>query len=50
MAEYDYIGSEVKRIRKEMGISQAELAEKSNVSIDTIRRLENGYNLSLIHI
>lgn len=45
MAEYDYIGSEVKRIRKEMGISQAELAEKSNVSIDTIRRLENGYNL-----
>lgn len=45
MAEYDYIGSEVKRIRKEMGISQAELAEKSNVSIDTLRRLENGYNL-----
>ncbi len=45
MAEYDYIGSEVKRIRKEMGISQAELAEKSNVSIDTLRRLENGYTL-----
>lgn len=45
MAEYDYIGSEIKRIRKEMGISQAELAEKSNVSIDTLRRLENGYNL-----
>ena len=45
MAEYDYIGSEVKRIRKEMGISQAELAEKSNVSIDTLRRIENGYTL-----
>lgn len=45
MAEYDYIGSEIKRIRKEMGISQAELAEKSNVSIDTLRRLENGYTL-----
>lgn len=45
MAEYDYIGSEVKRIRKEMGISQAELAEKSSVSIDTLRRLENGYTL-----
>lgn len=45
MIDYDYIGSEIKRIRKEMGLSQAKLAAKSNVSIDTIRRLENSYTL-----
>lgn len=45
MIDYSYIGSEIKRIRKEMGLSQSKLAEKSNVSIDTIRRLENSYTL-----
>lgn len=45
MIDYSYIGSEIKIIRKEMGLSQAKLAEKSNVSIDTIRRLENGHTL-----
>lgn len=45
MIDYSYIGSEIKIIRKEMGLSQAKLAEKSNVSIDTIRRLENVHTL-----
>lgn len=42
MAETTAIGKNIKRLRKEMGLSQRELAEASGVSRTTISALEGG--------
>lgn len=38
----DYIGSTIKKRRKELGITQATLAELAEVSKNTIYKLERG--------
>lgn len=37
------LGDEIKRLRKERGISQEELASMANISRATLSKLENGY-------
>ena len=38
----DRLGSELRRIREERGLTVEELAEKSGVSVTTIRSVERG--------
>ena len=38
----DYIGNEIRNIRKEKKLTQEELAFAADLSVDTIRRLESG--------
>lgn len=45
MTDVEILGKEVKRIRDERGISVKELAEKSDVNEQTIRKLEAGKNI-----
>ncbi len=44
--DYSYdtsaIGARIKRLRKQNGDTQAVLAEKLQVSVDTVKRMENG--------
>ncbi len=37
------LGSTIKRLRKENGLTQAELAKQANISRQTLSKLENGY-------
>ncbi|EMW5549934.1 helix-turn-helix transcriptional regulator [Enterococcus faecalis] len=43
-SDYEYIGSEIKRIRKSKGLSQKDLAKIADISEESIRRIENNYN------
>lgn len=47
-------GMKLKDIRVNLGYSQAEVSKKTNINIDTIRKIENGYSLprydTLIHL
>ena len=36
------VGSTIRRLRKEKNMTQAELAERADVSLDTIKSVENG--------
>ena len=45
MTDVEVLGKEVKRIREERGISVKELAEKSGVNEQTLRKLEAGKNV-----
>ncbi len=42
--DYEYIGSEIKRIRKSKGLSQKDLAMYAGISEESLRRIENNYN------
>lgn len=44
LSDYEYIGSEIKRIRKSKGLSQKDLAKIADISEESIRRIENNYN------
>lgn len=53
---YQIIAGNIRRGRKWLRISQAELAERANVSVDTIKSVENGRRtmsldtyLSIVH-
>lgn len=37
------IGERIRQLRQKIGLSQAELAEKTGVSLNTINRIENGH-------
>lgn len=43
-SDYEYIGSEIKRIRKSKGLSQKDLSKIVDISEESIRRIENNYN------
>ena len=43
-SDYEYIGSEIKRIRKSRGVSQKDLANIAEISEESLRRIENNYN------
>lgn len=43
-SDYEYIGSEIKRIRKSKGLSQKDLAKIADISEESLRRIENNYN------
>ena len=43
-SDYEYIGSEIKRIRKSKGLSQKDLAKIADISEESISRIENNYN------
>lgn len=43
-SDYEYIGSEIKRIRKSKGLSQKDLAKIANITEESLRRIENNYN------
>ncbi|MCB0540285.1 MAG: helix-turn-helix transcriptional regulator, partial [Bacteroidetes bacterium] len=40
----DYIANKIIEVRKLKGLSQEELAEKAQVNLRTIQRIENGEN------
>lgn len=42
MAETETIGERIRRLRKEQGLTQGQLAEKSNVSMRSIISYEKG--------
>lgn len=44
LSDYEYIGSEIKRIRKSKGLSQKDLAKFAGISEESLRRIENNYN------
>jgi len=39
------IGANVKRIRMEKGLTQAEVAERAGISVSTLRRVEKGSSI-----
>lgn len=43
-SDYEYIGSEIKRIRRSKGLSQRDLSKIVDISVESIRRIENNYN------
>lgn len=43
-SDYEYIGSEIKRIRRSKGLSQKDLSKIVDISEESIRRIENNYN------
>ena len=44
--DYTVIGERLKKARKEKGMTQEELAEKLDISISQIYRVESGKNIS----
>lgn len=39
---YEIIAENIRKERRRLGITQAELAERADVSLDTIKSVENG--------
>ena len=53
---YKIIAENIRKERRRLGITQAELAERADVSLDTIKSVENGRramsldtNLNIVH-
>lgn len=44
---YEIIAENIRKERRRLGITQAELAERADVSLDTIKSVENGRRVQI---